>query len=41
MFIGYCAFLGFLMYVWTKFFNGVGSPEWLMTQLGKKGKKSK
>ena len=40
MFAGYVAFLGFLMYIWLKFFNGVGSPEWLMTQLGKRGKKS-
>ncbi|MFX1489266.1 MAG: heparan-alpha-glucosaminide N-acetyltransferase domain-containing protein [Promethearchaeota archaeon] len=40
MFCGYAAFLGFLMYIWTKYFDGVGSPEWLMGQLGKRGKKT-
>ncbi len=37
--VAYCGFLGLLLYIWVKFFNGVGSPEWLMAQLGKKGKK--
>jgi uncharacterized membrane protein len=41
MWIGYCGFLGLLMYVWYKYFNGVGSPEWLMTKLGQMGQKSK
>jgi uncharacterized membrane protein len=41
MFCGYVAFLGFLMYIWLNYFDGVGSPEWLMTQLGKRGKKPK
>ncbi len=35
----YCGFLALLMYVWLKFFNGVGTPEWIMTKIGKKGKK--
>ncbi|MFX1323391.1 MAG: heparan-alpha-glucosaminide N-acetyltransferase domain-containing protein [Promethearchaeota archaeon] len=39
--VGYCGFLGLLMYVWYKYFNGVGSPEWLMTQLGKMGQKKR
>ncbi|MFX0082027.1 MAG: heparan-alpha-glucosaminide N-acetyltransferase domain-containing protein [Candidatus Hodarchaeota archaeon] len=41
MWIGYCGFLGLLMYVWYKYFNGVGSPEWLMTKLGQLGQKPK
>ncbi|MFX1374541.1 MAG: hypothetical protein ACFFA0_01905 [Promethearchaeota archaeon] len=32
MYVAYCGFLGLLMYVWYKYFNGVGSPEWLMGQ---------
>ncbi|MFX0027643.1 MAG: heparan-alpha-glucosaminide N-acetyltransferase domain-containing protein [Candidatus Hermodarchaeota archaeon] len=39
--VAYCGFLGLLMYVWYKFFDGVGSPEWLMTKLGTMGQKSK
>ena len=39
IYIAYCGFLAFLMYIWLKFFNGVGSPEWLMSQLGKLGQK--
>ncbi|MFO7796912.1 MAG: hypothetical protein ACQERB_10210 [Promethearchaeati archaeon] len=34
-YIAFTGFLGFLMYVWIKYFNGVGSPEWLMIQIGK------
>ncbi len=41
LFAVYCGFLGLLMYIWLKFFNGVGSPEWLMSQLGKSGQKRK
>ncbi|MFX1346048.1 MAG: heparan-alpha-glucosaminide N-acetyltransferase domain-containing protein [Promethearchaeota archaeon] len=32
IYVAYCGFLGLLMYVWHKYFNGVGSPEWLMGQ---------
>lgn len=39
--VGYCGFLSLLMYVWYKYFNGVGSPEWLMTRLGKMGQKKR
>ena len=39
--VGYCAFLGFLMYIWTEYFNGVGTPEWIMGKLGSAGKKKK
>ncbi|MHA2086928.1 MAG: heparan-alpha-glucosaminide N-acetyltransferase domain-containing protein [Promethearchaeota archaeon] len=41
VFAGYSGFLGLLMYIWHKFFNGVGSPEWIMSKLGSKGKKEK
>ncbi len=39
--VGYCGFLGLLMYVWLKYFDGVGSPEWLMRKVGNLGKKKK
>jgi len=39
VFAAYSGFLGLLMYIWRKFYNGVGSPEWLMSNLGSKGKK--
>ena len=39
VYVAYCGFLGLLMYIWLKFFNGVGTPEWLMAQLGKIGQK--
>ncbi|MHA1933330.1 MAG: heparan-alpha-glucosaminide N-acetyltransferase domain-containing protein [Promethearchaeota archaeon] len=39
VFAGYSGFLGLLMFIWHKFFNGVGSPEWMMSKLGSKGKK--
>ncbi|MFX1420393.1 MAG: heparan-alpha-glucosaminide N-acetyltransferase domain-containing protein [Promethearchaeota archaeon] len=39
--IGYCGFLGLLMYVWLKYFNGVGTPEWIMGKIGGSGKKKK
>ncbi|KKN73040.1 hypothetical protein LCGC14_0404750 [marine sediment metagenome] len=41
IFAGYCAFLGLMMYIWLKYFNGVGSPEWIMAQIGKTGQKRK
>jgi uncharacterized membrane protein len=37
---GYAGFLGLMMYLWLKYFNGVGSPEWIMAQLGKMGQKN-
>jgi len=36
--VGYCGFLGLLMYVWLKYFNGVGTPEWIVSKLGSAGK---
>ena len=41
VFAGYCGFLGLLMYLWTKYFYGVGTPEWIMGKLGSAGKKKK
>jgi len=41
VFAGYVGFLGLLMYLWYKYFNGVGSPEWIMTKLGQMGQRSK
>lgn len=39
--VGYCGFLGLLMYVWLKYFNGVGTPEWIMRKIGSAGKNKK
>ena len=39
--VGYCGFLGLLMYIWTEYFDGVGTPEWIMGKLGSAGKKKK
>ncbi|MFX0176629.1 MAG: hypothetical protein ACFE85_10410, partial [Candidatus Hodarchaeota archaeon] len=40
IFLGYTGFMGFLMYVWNEFFNGVGSPEWIIVQIGRIGQKT-
>jgi hypothetical protein len=29
------------MYIWLKYFGGVGTPEWIMTKLGNAGKRKK
>jgi len=39
--VGYCGFLGLLMYIWLKYFNGVGTPEWIMTKISSSGQKKK
>jgi len=39
--VGYCGFLGLLMYIWLKYFDGVGSPEWIKNKVGNLGKKKK
>jgi uncharacterized membrane protein len=36
----YLGFMGFLMYIWNEFFNGAGSPEWIMVQIGRIGQKT-
>jgi len=38
--LAYVGFLGIFMYIWMESFNGVGSPEWLMVQIGRIGQKS-
>lgn len=40
IFVAYCGFLGLMMYIWMEYFNGVGSPEWIMGQLGRVGQKT-
>ena len=37
----YVGFMGFLMYIWMEYANGVGSPEWTMAALGKMGQKKR
>jgi uncharacterized membrane protein len=37
--VGYCGFLGLLMYTWLKFFGGVGTPEWIVRKIGGGGKR--
>ncbi|MFX0142364.1 MAG: heparan-alpha-glucosaminide N-acetyltransferase domain-containing protein [Candidatus Hodarchaeota archaeon] len=39
--VAYCGFLGLLMYLWLKYFNGVGTPEWIMSKIGSVGQKKK
>ncbi|MFX1379206.1 MAG: heparan-alpha-glucosaminide N-acetyltransferase domain-containing protein [Promethearchaeota archaeon] len=39
--VGYCGFLGLLMYLWLKFFGGVGTPEWIVRKIGSGGKRKK
>jgi len=39
--VAYCGFLGLLMYIWLEYFNGVGTPEWIMTKIGSMGRKKK
>ncbi|MHA1660545.1 MAG: heparan-alpha-glucosaminide N-acetyltransferase domain-containing protein [Promethearchaeota archaeon] len=38
--LSYLAFMGIFMYIWMEFFNGVGSPEWIMVQIGRIGQKT-
>ncbi|MEE9378451.1 MAG: heparan-alpha-glucosaminide N-acetyltransferase domain-containing protein [Candidatus Lokiarchaeia archaeon] len=41
VYAGYCGFLGLLMYIWLKYFKGVGTPEWLMRKISSSGQKKK
>jgi uncharacterized membrane protein len=34
------AILGFAMYIWMKYFKGVGSPEWIMVQISRIAQKT-
>ena len=36
----YIGFLGVFMYIWLEYGRGVGSPEWMMVQIGRVGQKS-
>ena len=38
--ISFLGLMGFFMYIWMEFFNGVGSPEWIMVQVGRIGQKT-
>lgn len=38
--IAYVGFLGFSMYIWNEYANGVGSPEWFMIQISRVGQKT-
>ncbi len=40
IYIANVGLLGFLMYVWIEFGKGIGSPEWLMIQIGRIGQKT-
>ncbi|MBY8981345.1 MAG: DUF1624 domain-containing protein [Candidatus Lokiarchaeota archaeon] len=33
-YFGILAVLGFLMYIWIGYFNGIGTPEWIMGKIG-------
>ncbi|TXT67158.1 MAG: conserved membrane protein of unknown function [Promethearchaeota archaeon] len=33
--LGITGLLGFLMYIWMKYFKGVGSPEWIMVEISR------
>lgn len=32
--------MGFFMYIWNEYGNGVGSPEWIMVQISRIGQKT-
>jgi len=38
--LGFTGLMGFLMYIWIEYAKGVGSPEWLMVQIGRIGQKT-
>ncbi len=40
IYIANVGLLGFLMYIWIEYGNGIGSPEWLMVQIGRIGQKT-
>jgi len=40
IFIANVGLLGFLMYIWNEYGKGIGSPEWLMVQIGRIGQKT-
>ncbi|TFF90187.1 MAG: hypothetical protein EU548_04270 [Promethearchaeota archaeon] len=38
--LAYIGFMGFFMYLWMEYWSGVGSPEWIMIQMGRVGQKT-
>jgi len=40
IYIANVGLLGFLMYIWIEYGKGIGSPEWLMVQIGRIGQKT-
>ncbi len=40
IYIANIGLLGFLMYIWIEYGKGIGSPEWLMVQIGRIGQKT-
>lgn len=40
IYIANVGLLGFLMYIWIEYGKGLGSPEWLMVQIGRIGQKT-
>jgi len=36
----FLGFMGFFMYIWNEYGEGVGSPEWFMIQIGRIGQKT-
>ncbi|MFX1498590.1 MAG: heparan-alpha-glucosaminide N-acetyltransferase domain-containing protein [Promethearchaeota archaeon] len=38
--VAFTALMGFLMYIWIEYGKGIGSPEWLMVQIGRIGQKT-
>lgn len=38
--LGYVGFMGFFMYIWNEYGEGIGSPEWFMIQIGRIGQKT-
>ena len=38
--LAYIGFMGFFMYIWNEYANGVGSPEWVMIQISRIGQKT-
>jgi peptidoglycan/LPS O-acetylase OafA/YrhL len=39
VYFGYVGFLGFSMCLWMELLNGLGSPEWIVAQIGRIGQK--
>ena len=36
----FAGFMGFFMYIWNTYAKGVGSPEWIMVQFSRVGRKT-